>query len=100
MFNNQDICLYRDGGAWWAAVYGVHSSGHNWSDLAAAAAAAAGLYKLYSWILKLFMQTDVTVIQISFKYMTIVVILIIISCTTLLHNAFLPSQHTLHELPY
>ena len=46
------------------------------------------------------MQTDVTVIQISFKYMTIVVILIIISCTTLLHNAFLPSQHTLHELPY
>ena len=30
----------RDGGAWWAAVYGVHRVGHNWSDLAAAAAAA------------------------------------------------------------
>ena len=28
----------RDGGAWWAAVYGV---GHDWSDLAAAAAAVS-----------------------------------------------------------
>ena len=28
----------RDSGAWWAAVYGVHRVGHNWSDLAAAAA--------------------------------------------------------------
>ena len=28
----------RDGGAWWAAVYGVTQSRHNWSDLAAAAA--------------------------------------------------------------
>ena len=28
----------RDGGAWWAAVYGVsHRVGHDWSDLAAAA---------------------------------------------------------------
>ena len=34
----QYSCLenHRDGGAWWAAVYGV---GHDWSDLAAAAAA-------------------------------------------------------------
>ena len=30
----------RDGGAWWAAVYGVAQSWHDWSDLAAAAAAA------------------------------------------------------------
>ena len=29
----------RDGGAWWAAVYGVHRIGHDWRDLAAAAAA-------------------------------------------------------------
>ena len=29
----------RDGGAWWAAVYGSHRVGHDWSDLAAAAAA-------------------------------------------------------------
>ena len=28
----------RDGGAWWAAVYGVAQSGHDWSDLVAAAA--------------------------------------------------------------
>ena len=28
----------RDGGAWWAAVYGSHRAGHDWSDLAAAAA--------------------------------------------------------------
>ena len=28
----------RDGGAWWAAVYGSHRVGHDWSDLAAAAA--------------------------------------------------------------
>ena len=27
----------RDGGAWWAAVYGVKRVGHDWSDLAAAA---------------------------------------------------------------
>ena len=27
----------RDGGAWWAAVYGSHRVGHNWSDSAAAA---------------------------------------------------------------
>ena len=26
----------RDGGAWWAAVYGSHRVGHDWSDLAAA----------------------------------------------------------------
>ena len=30
----------RDGGAWWAAIYGSHRVGHDWSDLAAAAAAA------------------------------------------------------------
>ena len=29
----------RDGGAWWAAVYGGHTVRHDWSDLAAAAAA-------------------------------------------------------------
>ena len=27
----------RNGGAWWAAVYGLHKVGHDWSDLAAAA---------------------------------------------------------------
>ena len=30
----------KDGGAWWAAVYGSHRVGHDWSDLAAVAAAA------------------------------------------------------------
>ena len=34
----------RNGGAWWAAVYGVAQIGHDWSDLAAAAAAAAGFH--------------------------------------------------------
>ena len=29
----------RDGGAWWATVYGLHRVRHDWSDLAAAAAA-------------------------------------------------------------
>ena len=29
----------RDGGAWWAAVYGVARVGHDWSNLAASAAA-------------------------------------------------------------
>jgi len=28
----------RDGGAWWAAIYGSHRVGHDWSDSAAAAA--------------------------------------------------------------
>ena len=35
----------RDGGVWWAAVYGSHRVGNDWSDLAAAAAAAAGRAK-------------------------------------------------------
>ena len=30
----------RDGGAWWAAISGSHRVGHDWSNLAAAAAAA------------------------------------------------------------
>ena len=34
----------RDGGAWWAAVYGLYRVRHNWSDLAAAAAAAAAIF--------------------------------------------------------
>ena len=33
----------RDGRAWWAAVYGSHRVGHDWSDLAAAAAAGITL---------------------------------------------------------
>ena len=37
----------RDGGAWWAAVYGVAQSWTRWSDLAAAAAAAL----IYTWAL-------------------------------------------------
>ena len=41
----------RDGGAWWAAVCGSHTVGHDWSDLAApvAAAAAALVTLLYSF---------------------------------------------------
>ena len=35
----------RDGGAWWAAIYGSHRVGHDWSDLAAAAVAAYCLLK-------------------------------------------------------
>ena len=35
----------REGGAWWAALYGVTRVGHDWSDLAAAAAAEAD----YMW---------------------------------------------------
>ena len=31
----------RDGGAWWAAIYGSHRVGHDWSDVAAAATAAS-----------------------------------------------------------
>ena len=29
----------RDGGAWWAAIYGSHRVGHDWSDLVAVAVA-------------------------------------------------------------
>ena len=36
----------RDGGAWWAAVYGSHRVGHDWSDLAAAAALHMVLFSL------------------------------------------------------
>ena len=34
----------RDGGDWWAAVYGVARVGHDWSDLAAAAATCGLVY--------------------------------------------------------
>ena len=45
-------CVYpRDRGAWWAAVYGVRRVGHDWSDLAAAAAAA--VYVCWSYSLNL-----------------------------------------------
>ena len=41
----------RDGGAWWAAVYGPHRVGHEWSDLAAAAAEfKLGPEALGSWL--------------------------------------------------
>ena len=47
----QGSCLEnpRDGGAWWAATMGSHRVGHNWSDLAAAAAAAAWEYDNQYW---------------------------------------------------
>ena len=34
----------RDSRAWWAAVYGSHRVGHDWSDLAAAAAGLLGCF--------------------------------------------------------
>ena len=37
----------RDGGAWWAAVYGSHRVGHDWSDLAAAAAAEVRIFWVF-----------------------------------------------------
>ena len=41
-----------DGGAWWAAVYGVALSQTDWSDLAAAAAAAGNEYQKSQKFLK------------------------------------------------
>ena len=38
----------RDGGAWWAAIYGVAQSRHDWSDLAAAA--AVYIWELPRWL--------------------------------------------------
>ena len=35
--------------AWWAAVYGSHGVGHDWSDLAAAAAGSWGYPLCLSW---------------------------------------------------
>ena len=42
----QYFCLENpmDGGAWWATVHGVARVGHDWSDLAAAAAASFHLF--------------------------------------------------------
>ena len=48
----------RDGGAWWAAVYGVAQSGHDWSDLVAGAAADE--------VRSLFPQYDCTMIDLFF----------------------------------
>ena len=36
----EEFLFPRDGGAWWAASLGSHRTGHDWCNLAAAAAAA------------------------------------------------------------
>ena len=48
----------RDGGAWWAAVYGVTQVGHDRSDLAAAAALSLlmTVYISYLWSVKWLIQ--------------------------------------------
>ena len=45
----QCSCLENpgDGGAWWAAIYGLHRVGHDWSDLAALAAVLSDHKSLY-----------------------------------------------------
>ena len=43
----------RDGGAWWAAVSGLYRVRHDWSNLAAAAAAYIGLCSLQTEIILL-----------------------------------------------
>ena len=48
----------RDGGAWCAAVYGSHRVGHDWSDLAAAAAATVGGFMVPSWSDKKYSKVD------------------------------------------
>ena len=48
----------RDGGAWWAAIYGSHRVGHDWSNLAAATAAIKAIvfpvvmYGCENWTIK------------------------------------------------
>ena len=39
----------RDGGAWWAAVMGSHRVGHDWSNLAAAAAVVVLVASAHSY---------------------------------------------------
>ena len=38
----------RDGGAWWAVSMGLHRVGHDWSDLAAVAAALPSSKRIYA----------------------------------------------------
>ena len=55
----QYSCLENpmDGGAWWAAVYGV---GHDWSDLAAAAADVDPEFRILPLVLYHFLKTSTT----------------------------------------
>ena len=55
----------RDGGAWWAAVYGVHRVGHDWSDLAAAA--AVGVKNHHIWF-NLHLPCDHLWVSLIFLY--------------------------------
>ena len=58
----------RDGGAWWAAVYGVAQSQIQLSDLAEAAAAAATAEELYTLKIKQFLSTTLIIkLQLSIK---------------------------------
>ena len=45
------FCLYnpRDGGAWWAAIYGSHRVGHDWSDLACCPLCLQGSPQTWQW---------------------------------------------------
>ena len=56
----QCSCLQnpRDGGAWWAAVYGSHRVGHDWSG---SAAAAAYLYEVSQVINFIGMQSKMMI---------------------------------------
>ena len=68
----QCSCLenFREGGAWWAAVYGSHRAGHDWSNLAAAAwfpiwhILRCPSHYIMEWIFHCF---DIGVILISIK---------------------------------
>ena len=67
----------RDGGAWWAAVYGVSRVGHDWSDLAAAAAAAClflGM-KTIDGSLSFCQESDFLLFPYSFKSNTSFIII-------------------------
>jgi hypothetical protein len=50
----------RDEGAWWAAIYGSHRVGHNWSDLAAAVAekVMSLLFNMLSWFVIAFLPKN------------------------------------------
>ena len=64
----QRSCLEnpRDGEAWWAAVYGVTQSRHDWSDLAAAAAASECFKFLVSSFLRKLKQSNLIIVIPTF----------------------------------
>ena len=84
----------RDGGAWWAAVYGVARVRHDWSNLAAAAAAYGLFYFIINdnvlifhilLVYKIFIKSCVLTLYLGALLNLLVICYSVVCCCDELH---------------